>query len=151
MFYDVTQLFATDEFKTVPFYAQDYPQVDDPLFGDGSGPDVASARKRFVGPLTFFGKRPDDPTWDFLNNVPATASDPAWLAGGVSFGVNALDFGRSHTMVLSIEANSQITYDVEVVRHFEIIPGEESSLEVRSSQLSNEYSSPIDLIRRFNV
>lgn len=25
MFYDVTQLFCTDEFKTVPFYAQDYP------------------------------------------------------------------------------------------------------------------------------
>lgn len=98
-----------------------------------------------------FGKRPDDPSWDFLNNVPATAQDPAWQASGVQYGFNALDFGRSHTMIMSIEANSQITYDVEIVRHFEIIPGEESSLEVRSAQLANEYSSPIDLIRRYQI
>lgn len=121
------------------------------MFGDGSGPDAASARRRFVGPLTLFGKRPDDPTWDFLNNIPATAADPAWQASGVSYGLNALDFGRSHTMIMSIEANSQITYDVEIVRHFEIIPGEESSLEVRSAHLANDYSSPIDLIRRYQI
>lgn len=35
------------------------------------------------------------------------------------------------------------------MRHFEIIPGEESPLEVRSAKLSYNFSSPIDLIRRY--
>jgi len=56
MFYDVTQDFCSDEFKTVPFYGVAYPQAEEDKF-DAGDPDVGDARGRYVGPLTFFGKR----------------------------------------------------------------------------------------------
>lgn len=54
-------------------------------------------------------------------------------------------------MMIAIEATEGITYDFEFVRHFEIIPGEESPLEVHSCHLSTNFASPIDLVRKFNV
>jgi hypothetical protein len=69
MYYDTTKMFASDEFSTVPFYNTSYiPDVENDAFGMGDV-DTADARGRFVGPLTFFGKRLVDPTWDFLNSV----------------------------------------------------------------------------------
>lgn len=37
------------------------------------------------------------------------------------------------------------------MRHFEVIPGEESPLEVRSAHLPEAYSSPIDLLRKMKI
>lgn len=39
-------------------------------------------------------------------------------------------------MAVSFEANSGINYEVEIIRHFEIVPSEESPLEVRQATLS---------------
>jgi len=38
-------------------------------------------------------------------------------------------------MVITLEQNAGISYEVEIVRHFEVIPGEESPLEVTSATL----------------
>lgn len=151
MFYDTTGLFASDEFKTVPFYANALPQAEDDAFGDGNV-DVADARSRFLGPLTFFGKRAADTTWDFLNNLNTVSGDAQWVdQPGTQYAINCMDLGRPHTIVLTLEQNAGISYEVEIVRHFEIIPGEESPLEVQSATLSNMFSSPIDLIRKLKL
>jgi len=50
-------------------------------------------------------------------------------------------------MVVTFEGTANISFEVEVVRHWELIPGEESPLEVRGATLSHKYSSALDLIR----
>lgn len=149
MFYSCTQDFCSGEFLTVPFYGVPYPQAQDENF-EGDGPEIADARGRFWGPLTFFGKRAADPTWDFLNSLSSTNGDTQWKdQPGTQYAINATDMGRNHLMVLTLEATKDITFEVEIVRHFEIIPGEESPLEVKSAKLSHNFSSPIDLIRKY--
>lgn len=54
-------------------------------------------------------------------------------------------------MAFTFESNSNITYDIEIVRHYEIIPGEDSSLEVKSCTLSDGFNSPMDIIRKFRL
>lgn len=104
-----------------------------------------------MGPVTLFGKRAADATWDFLNDLPSVSSDPNWLAAGTDYALSAIDLGRTHNMVISVEQNTGISYEVEVVRHFEVIPGEESPLEVKIACLSTNFSSPLDLIRRLKL
>lgn len=101
--------------------------------------------------MSFYGKRTVDPTWDYLNSVRDTSVDPAWLQAGVRFAMNAADFGRPHTTLISLDQTDGIAFEVEVVRHFEVVPGEESPLETKSCALAVNYTSPLDLIRKFQV
>lgn len=86
-----------------------------------------------------------------INDIPATIADPAFNVAGTEFAINAWDVGRAHTTVLTLEATANITYEIEIVRHFELIPGEEAPHEMRSAQLSDAFSSPIDLLRKFRI
>lgn len=116
------------------------------------GPGVADARSRFFGPVTLFGKRAADPTWDFLNALQDTVGDAAWRQNaGARYAINAFDLGRPHLMMITFEGVDNISFDVEIVRHWEIVPGEESPLEVASALLSYNYASPLDLVRRFPI
>lgn len=54
-------------------------------------------------------------------------------------------------MMMTFEGVDNISFDVEIVRHWEIVPGEESPLEVASAVLSYNYASPLDLVRRFPI
>jgi len=112
---------------------------------------VADARKRFIGPLTYFGRKSGDVTWDYLNDIPGVLGAADWNAVGTEIAINAWDIGRPHCTILTLEATEGITYEVEVVRHFEIIPGEEAPHEMKSAHLSTNFSSPIDLIRKFDL
>jgi len=81
-----------------------YPQAEDEKF-ELDGPGVADARNRFLGPITVFGKRAADITWDFLNAVNNTAGDTNWVdVPGTQYAINAYDMGRPHTMVVVMEA-----------------------------------------------
>lgn len=49
--------------------------------------------------------------------------------------------------MMSFENQSNISYDIEIVRHFEVIPAEEAAMETRSCMLSHNYTSALDLLR----
>lgn len=53
--------------------------------------------------------------------------------------------------MIAFEAQEGITYDVEFIRHFELIPAEESTMETKRSILSDNFSNPLDIIRRYKV
>lgn len=59
--------------------------------------------------------------------------------------------GREHMMIWSFEAQQNITYDIEIVRHFEVIPTEECYMETRSVALSRKYTNILDIQRQFNI
>lgn len=83
--------------------------------------------------------------------MPACIADPNFNVAGTEFAISAWDIGRPHTTVMTLEATANITYEVEIVRHFELIPGEEAPHEMRSAQLGDNFSSPIDLLRKFRI
>lgn len=151
LFYSPTQDFASNEFLTVPLYAANYPQAEEDKF-ELDGPEIADARGRFFGPVSLFGKRAVDATWDYLNSLHETYNDAGWRnVAGADYAISAFDAGRSHVMILSFEGVENMSFDIEVTRHWEIIPGEESPLEICASTLSHAYSSPLDLVRRFPI
>lgn len=129
------------------YYGVEYPQPEEDKFGEDPGAE--DARGRFVGPVSFFGKRDADPTWDFINSVYSNANDAAWT--GAKYAINSEDLGRQHCIMISFENQANITYDVEVIRHFEIIPAEEAAIECRSVTLSRHYVNALDLIRQYNI
>jgi len=66
---------------------------------------------------------------------------------GATYLLSADDIGRPHTMLISFENQQNISYDIEIVRHFEIIPSEEAAMETRTCLLSHGYTSALDLLR----
>jgi len=54
-------------------------------------------------------------------------------------------------MTITLEQTANISFEVEIVRHFEVIPGEDSPLETSFCTLSDMYSSPIDMMRKYKV
>lgn len=125
-------------------------QEPEDLKWDPADPDAAASRfGRYNGPISLFGKRHVDPTWDFLNDTFLTRTDNGW--NGAEFAINAEDLGRPHTIAVTFEANQGVNYEVEIIRHFEIVPSEESPLEVRQAQLSDNYSSALDLVRKHSL
>jgi len=110
---------------------------------------VASAANRFNGPISYFGKRPADAQWQYINDIQLVAADPTW--NGAQFAYCAEDMGRPHLISIVFESNTNISYDVEVVRHFEVIPGEECPLEVRECALDMQFANPIDILRKMDI
>jgi len=103
-----------------------------------------------MGPISFFGRRPGD-KWRYLNDLSIPMNTPEWGKIDTEYAISAEDLGRNHTFIVSFEANAGITYEVELVRHWEIVPAEDSPFEVRDVMLPDNYSSTLDLIRRYKI
>lgn len=54
-------------------------------------------------------------------------------------------------IMMSFENQTNITYDIEVIRHFEVLPAEEAAIECRSVTLSRQFVNALDLIRQYNI
>lgn len=54
-------------------------------------------------------------------------------------------------MFITLEDVQGISFDVEIVRHFEVVPGEECPLQVDSAVLSHNYVSALDLLRQKKI
>lgn len=141
------QPFFSGDHNGITFYGNDYPQLEEDKIEDDMG--AADARGRFLGPLGILAKKDTDPSWDIVNTVFGNAADPTFV--GAKYAFNAEDIGRQHMMMVTFENQANISYDIEIVRHYEIIPGEDAAMETKTCLLSYKYTSALDIIRQYNI
>jgi len=109
---------------------------------------VADARSRFVGPVSMYAQKTGG-NWEYLNDVPTVVGDATY--NGAYYALSTEDLGRAHNIIITFENQANIAYDIEIVRHFEIIPSEEAAMETRCVPLSYKYNSALDIIRQYNI
>lgn len=103
--------------------------VNNPEF-DPLNPAYSNARNRYDGPVSFFGQLAGD-KWRYVNSIDQVMQTSEWGKTSTQFAISAEDLGRPHVFAICFEANTGINYEIEIVRHWEIVPSEDSPYEVK--------------------
>lgn len=110
------------------------------------GADLQSLHDNYLGPLSFWG---DDNNGTYSpiisTNTPTATTDN-------NFSFSAADLRRRHTVIIVMEGvTAGTSFELEVIRRIEGIPNESNmSREKHAHQLSESYSTPLDILRKTN-
>lgn len=119
-----------------------------PFVFDPDGAEAEDERKRYFGPLSFFGKKQLGDQWQYIQDTTAL-SDNSWKGG--YFAIATHDVGRPHLSMVLLKNQSNMSYFIEMVRHFEVVPSSDCPRETRTVVLSDSYVSALDIIRKMRI